>query len=66
MNERVADVLELLLLNQQAIAAGVEELGLWVGARGSVEVQNNVSTAMATLDVNMRSITDAIEALRRT
>ncbi|WP_454837810.1 hypothetical protein [Pseudomonas mohnii] len=47
-----ADTVKLLLLNQHAIAAGLEEVALWVGARGSVDIHANIVTALETLDLN--------------
>jgi hypothetical protein len=64
-NETVADVLELLLLNQHAIAAGLEEVALWIEARGSVDTHDNITTALGTLDLNADAITTAIEKLRQ-
>jgi hypothetical protein len=64
-NETMADVLELLLLNQQAIVAGLEEVALWIEARGSLETHDNIVTALATLDTNAGGITAAIEKLRQ-
>ncbi|MEX3772259.1 hypothetical protein [Pseudomonas sp. MYb118] len=64
-NEVVADVLELLLLNQHAIAAGLEEVALWIEARGALDTQDNIITALGTLDLNADAITIAIEKLRR-
>lgn len=58
-NETIADALELLLLNQHAIAA------LWIEARGAVDTHQNVVTALERLDVNAESITGAIEKLRQ-
>lgn len=45
-NETMADVLELLLLNQHAIAFGLEEVALWIEARGSRDTHDNVTTAL--------------------
>ncbi|MBH3369005.1 hypothetical protein I5R92_17090 [Pseudomonas carnis] len=64
-NETVADALELLLLNQHAIAAGLEEVALWIKARGAVETHQNVVGALGRLDVNAESITGAINKLRQ-
>lgn len=64
-NETLADALELLLLNQQAIVAGLEEVALWIEARGSVDTHDNITTALETLDLNADVITTAIEKLRR-
>ncbi len=64
-NETMADALELLLLNQHAIAAGLEEVALWIEARGAVDTHQNVVGALGRLDVNAESITSAIEKLRQ-
>lgn len=64
-NETMADALELLLLNQHAIAAGLEEVALWIEARGSVDTHQNIVTALNRLDTNAESITTAIEMLRQ-
>ena len=64
-NETIADALELLLLNQHAIAAGLEEVALWIEARGAVDTHQNVVIALERLDVNAESITGAIEKLRQ-
>lgn len=64
-SEVMADALELLLLNQHAIAAGLEEVALWIEARGAAETHQNVVTALERLDMNAESITAAIEKLRQ-
>lgn len=64
-NETVADVLELLLLNQHAIAAGLEEVALWIEARGSVDTRDNITAPLDRLDLNADAITNAIEKLRQ-
>jgi len=61
----LADALELLLLNQHAIAAGLDEVALWIEARGSVDTHDNITTALGTLDLNADAITTAIEKLRQ-
>jgi hypothetical protein len=60
-----ADALELLLLSQAALRAGLEEVSLWISQRGSVEVHDNVLAALTTLDRNNESILAGIAALRR-
>lgn len=65
-NETVADALELLLLNQHAIAAGLEEVALWIEARGSVDTHDNITTPLKRLDMNADAIAAAIEKLRWT
>lgn len=59
-----ADTLELLLLNQIAIRAALEELSLWVSHRGSVQIHENVMGALTTLDTNANAISSGIERLR--
>lgn len=67
MNEQAsttADTLELLLLNQVAIRAALEELSLWVSHRGSVATHENVMTALATLDIHAEAISAGLHRLR--
>ena len=59
-----ADTLELLLLNQVAIRAALEEISLWVSHRGSVLIHENVMAALATLDIHAEAISSGIERLR--
>lgn len=59
-----ADTLELLLLNQQALRAGLEELSLWISQRGSTNVHDNMLSILHTLDTNADAIASGIEALR--
>lgn len=59
-----ADTLELLLLNQHALRAGLEELSLWVMQRGSTSVHDNVLSILSTLDTNAEAIGSGIESLR--
>jgi len=60
-----ANILELLLINQNAIAAGLEEVALWIKERGSLETHENVIGALATLDLNASAIQQGIEKLNR-
>ncbi|MDH0042407.1 hypothetical protein [Pseudomonas juntendi] len=60
----IADTLELMLLNQIAIRAALEELSLWVSHRGSVQIHENVMAALTTLDVHAEAISSGIERLR--
>lgn len=60
-----ADVLTLLLHNQHAIAAAIEEVALWAKASGSSEAYSNVITALQTLDANASAITAGILKLRQ-
>ncbi|KIU44535.1 hypothetical protein QV12_25305 [Pseudomonas putida] len=59
-----ADTLELLLLNQAAIRAALEELSLWVSHRGSFQIHENVKGALTSLDTNAEAILSGIERLR--
>lgn len=59
-----ADSLELLLMNQQALRAGLEELSLWIKQRGSTDVHDNVLAILTTLDTNTGAIASGIESLR--
>ncbi|MBA1379781.1 hypothetical protein [Pseudomonas brassicacearum] len=64
-NEALASALELLLINQNAIGAAVEELSKWVAERGSADVADNVATALETLDLNADGVANAIRVLRQ-
>ncbi|WPK03041.1 hypothetical protein R6U79_12585 [Pseudomonas putida] len=59
-----ADTLELILLNQQALRAAIEELLVWVRQRGSVPAADNVLAALQTLDLNAEGIEQGIRVLR--
>ncbi|MFJ4348105.1 hypothetical protein [Pseudomonas sp. NPDC089401] len=59
-----ADTLELLMMNQAAIRASLEELSLWIGQRGSTHIHDNVLIALQTLDTNADAITSALKRLR--
>jgi hypothetical protein len=47
------------------MVAGLEEVALWIEARGSVDTHDNIVTALGTLDTNAGGITAAIEKLRQ-
>ena len=64
-NIATADVLTLLLHNQHALAAAIEEVALWARSAGSPEVHDNAVTALNTLDKNAQSITNDINRLRQ-
>ncbi|MDE4537657.1 hypothetical protein GIB19_10570 [Pseudomonas sp. ITEM 17296] len=59
-----ADTMELLLLNQTALRAALEELSLWVSQRGSTQIHENVMAALTTLDTHAEAICIGIEGLR--
>lgn len=59
-----ADTLELLLINQIALRAALEEVSLWIGQRGSTQVHDSVLAALQALDQHAEAITSGIERLR--
>ncbi|WP_419709197.1 hypothetical protein [Pseudomonas sp. NFX224] len=63
-NIATADALTLLLHNQNAISAAIEEVTKWLSENGVGSVAANAMGAMETLDKNARAITDAIMRLR--
>ncbi len=63
-NATVADALELLTLNQEAISACIEELALHLMGTGATALHANIQGALATLDTNAQGITSAIRFLR--
>ena len=60
-----ADALTLLLHNQHAICAAIEEVTKCLSKNGVRSVAANAIAAMETLDRNAEDITDAIMRLRR-
>ena len=64
-NIAMADALTLLLHNQHALAAAVEEVTKWLSDNGIRRVADNALVAMDTLDANAQAITDAITRLRK-
>lgn len=60
-----ADVLTLLLHNQHALAAAIEEVAAWTRSSGSPDVHNNAIAALDTLDRNASAITAGILKLRQ-
>ena len=63
-NIAIADALTLLLHNQHALAAAVEEVTKWLSDNGIQRVADNALVAMETLDTNAQAITDAITRIR--
>lgn len=63
-NIAMADALTLLLHNQHALAAAVEEVTKWLSDNGIQRIADNALVAMETLDTNAQSLTDAITRLR--
>ena len=64
-NVAAADVLTLLLHNQHALAAAIEDLALWAKSSGSSEVHENVIAALETIDTNASAITASILRIRQ-
>jgi hypothetical protein len=64
-NIATADALTLLLHNQHALGAAIEEVTKWLSENGVGAVAENAFGAMETLDENAKAITDAITRLRR-
>lgn len=64
-NIATADALTLLLYNQHALAAAIEEVTVWLSENGEGIVADNAVTAMETLDTNAKAINDAIMRLRQ-
>lgn len=63
-NIATADALTLLLHNQHALGAAIEEVTRWLSENGAESVADNALVAMDTLDTNAKAITDAIMRLR--
>lgn len=64
-NIATADALTLLLHNQHALGAAIEEVIKWLSDNGVGTVAENAVGAMETLDENAKAITDAIMRLRQ-
>lgn len=64
-NVATADALTLLLHNQHALGAAIEEVTKWLSESGVEMVAENAVGAMETLDANAKAITDAIIRLRQ-
>jgi hypothetical protein len=64
-NIAAADALTLLLHNQHAIGAAIEEITKWLSENGERNVASNAIAAMETLDTNAQAITDSIMRLRQ-
>lgn len=64
-NIAAADALTLLLHNQHAIGAAIEEVTKWLSENGEGNVASNAIAALETLDMNAQAITDSIMRLRQ-
>lgn len=65
LNEVTADALELLMLNQNALGAAIEELSSWVRDQGGIKTHANIVGALETLDTSNEGIASMIRVLRR-
>lgn len=63
-NIATADALTLLLHNQHALGAAIEEVTKWLSDNGVKNVADSALVAMETLDENAKTIRDAIMRLR--
>lgn len=63
-NIATADALTLLLHNQHALGAAIEEITHWISGDGADIVADNAVAALGTLDTNAKAITEAITRLR--
>ncbi|MBZ9782855.1 hypothetical protein K9857_15045 [Pseudomonas sp. REP124] len=59
-----ADALTLLLHNQHALGAAIEEVTKWLSEHDAGAVAENAVVAMETLDTNSKAISEAILRLR--
>ena len=64
-NIATADALTLLLHNQHALGAAIEEVALWAQSIGSPTTHSNAITALEILDKNASAIAVAIMKLRQ-
>lgn len=60
-----ADALTLLLHNQHALGAAIEEITKWLLENGVESVAANAMSAMDALDTNAEAITDSIMRIRQ-
>ncbi|VVQ18846.1 hypothetical protein PS925_04501 [Pseudomonas fluorescens] len=60
-----ADAITLLLHNQHALDAAIEEITKWLSENGVKNVAVNAMSAMEALDANAQAITDSIMRIRQ-
>lgn len=63
-NETIADALEMLNINQEALSACIDEIALHLLGTGATHLHASVRSALATLDRNAQGINSAIRLLR--
>ncbi|NWB49537.1 hypothetical protein [Pseudomonas gingeri] len=59
----IVTVLKALNENQLALGAAIEEIALWLDARGSTEVVDNIRGALDALDRNLNTINRGISEI---
>lgn len=64
-NVATADALTLLLHNQHALAAAIEEITRWLSENGVEDVAENAIVAMEIMDRNADAVTETIMRLRQ-
>ena len=64
LNIATADAMTLLLHNQHAMGAAIDEVVKWLSENGAECVAVNAGMAMETLDKNAQALTDLIMRLR--
>ncbi|WDG57251.1 hypothetical protein [Pseudomonas chlororaphis] len=60
-----ADALTLLLHNQHALGAAIEEITKWLSENEVKNVAANAMSAMEALDANAQALTDSIMRIRQ-
>jgi hypothetical protein len=60
-----ADALTLLVHNQHALSAAIEEITKWLSENGVGSVAAYALSAMETLDTNAQAISDSIMRIRQ-
>ncbi|WP_314354102.1 hypothetical protein [Pseudomonas rhodesiae] len=64
-NIAAADALTLLLHNQHALGAAIEEITKWLSENGVGNVAANALSAKETLDTNAQALADVMNRLRQ-
>ncbi len=60
----MADALTLILNQQHALAAALEEISQWVISQGGHFAAGNALAALEGLDLHAKALTDAINTVR--
>ncbi|WP_223460407.1 hypothetical protein [Pseudomonas sp. A-R-26] len=60
-----ADALTLLLYNQHALGAAIEEITKWLSENGVGSVAASAMSTLETLDRNAQAVTDSITRIRQ-